>query len=429
MEKRDRSSKNLFILGTLITSLILVYISTVWLLPTLTRYIYREQDEIKAYYTALYFASNGDGKTIAMENNEGYVEFDLRNYIDENVTQRNIVYHISKPTEYYDKYGKPIDNVEKHLEDPNNQLYVLDVWKNPKLISRSTYYYNVSIEKNTGEEAPEDMIGNESKTLKHYLFRYEKLGTSAVGKTHTVTCKIESTRDNELQEDTISLVVQLTYPYKEVLIINMKVSNRLVTFAHGETTLFDINFDQLYIQSSDLYANYKNDQNTIRTAYVDNDTHYEYTPYAFKLTITWSGYVLDEENLEGIHLGTSSSLGADKYSDSLSNNDQRSEIYPNPEGDKPYIDIDKSTIVKIDSDYSTETGHTGELIIFIPQSTDICLLFLKTATKGTVDVKVEAYVKLVDNNTTTEGYELYEQNIFGGYVHTDGKYNLFSYEN
>ena len=83
---RDKKRTKIIFLCSLIATLILVYISSAWLLPTLSRYIKRTQDEIRAHYTALYFASTGEGKTIAMEDGIGYIDFDLRNYVGENVT-------------------------------------------------------------------------------------------------------------------------------------------------------------------------------------------------------------------------------------------------------------------------------------------------------------------------------------------------------
>ena len=40
--------------------------------------------------------------------------------------------------------------------------------------------------------------------------------------------------------------------YKEVLIINMNVSNRLITFAHKEIDMFDVPFDKLYVPFTNI---------------------------------------------------------------------------------------------------------------------------------------------------------------------------------
>lgn len=437
MFNKDKSQKRLLVLGLLIVTLIFVYVFQTWLLPTLTRYIYREQDEIRAHYTALYFASTGEGKTIALENDEGFVEFDLRNYIGEKVTQRDIVYTISKPSVFYDDSGNAIADVKSYLEESSdNELHVLDVWGKPKKVEKSTYLYDVEIVKNNGEVYSEGV----------YAFSYEKLGSSAVGKVHNVTCKV-SRNSQEIptvnyletgEEPTISLVVQLSQPYKEVLIINMKISELLITFSHKEIDMFNVMFDKVYIQTADLFA-YNKSTNTQRTqAIAGGKNYYQFNSYAFKVTITWSGYVLDEDKLEDIHIGTAPYPGGDRQDDVMDPNGiiNNGGTTPNPDSDKPYLDVEKSTIAKINSLYDDANGHSGELVIFVPQSSDIYLLFLKTANSGRIDVKVETYISYYHYNEslgtgecTNSAYKLYNDVFFGAYVHDidDTKFNLAEY--
>lgn len=414
MPKRDKRHLRIIFLGSLILLLIFIYISRVWLFPTISRYIKRDQDEIRAHYTSLYFASTGEGKTIALEDNVGYIDFDLRNYVGENVTQRDIVYTISKPTEFYTSKGDPIPAQNLEEEAQNDNLHVLDVWGQPKKVAKNTYLYDVEIVKNSGE-----VIGD-----KVYTFSYEQLGASAKGKVHTLTCKVQKINDDEVLDDTISLVVQLSKPYKEVLIINMKVSNRLITFSHKEINMFDVIFDKIYIQTIDLFAYHKGPEKIPRIqSILESSDYYKYTSYAFKLTITWNGYILDENKLENIHIGTSSYPGDIKHPDTSDG------TTPNPNVDAPYIDITQSTIAKINS-VKDENGHSGELVIFVPQGSDINLHFLKTSTSGSIDVKIEAYVTYVSGNTETSGYQIYSQSIFGGYLHNlEDKYNLANYSN
>ena len=421
MPKRDKRQIRLLFLGSLIILLIFVYISQAWLFPTISRYIKREQDEIRAHYTALYFASTGEGKTISLEDSVGYVDFELRNYIGENVTQRDIVYTISKPSVFYDDQGKEIPEDELAAQAAADNLHVLDVWKKPQKVAKSSYLYNVEIVTNSGEVYSDNM----------YTFTYEKLGASAKGKVHTLNCKVTRIDGKDPSDDTISLVVQLSKPYREVLIINMKVSNKLITFAHKEINLFDVTFDKLYVQTADLFAYYKGSSKTPRTAKISNTEYYKYTSAAFKLTITWSGYILDEEKLEDIHIGTSSTPGGSKNqdgtdSDGVTNNNGAT---PNIDIYKPYFDIEKSTIAKINSTYDEKKGHRGELVIFVPQGSDIFFHFLKTSTTGTIDVKIETYVTYTISNVDVESrYEVYTDTIFGGYLHTNDKYNLAKYD-
>ena len=422
MAKRDRKQSRLLFLGSLIIALIFVYISQAWLFPTITRYIKREQDEIRAHYTALHFASTGEGKTITLEDSVGYIDFDLRNYVGEKVTQRDIVYTISKPSVFYDSDGEQIaeEDLEEYAQADN--LHVLDVWGEAKKVAKSSYLYDVEIVRNTGEVVSENV----------YTFTYEKLGDGAKGKVHTLTCKVTRTDGSEPLDDTISLVVQFTKPYKEVYIINMKVSNRLITFSCKEISMFDIPMDKIYIQTADLFAYHKGEEEIEKTINVSSYESYKFTPYAFKLTITWSGYILDEDKMEDIHIGTSSYPGGGKNSDGVDsdgiiNNDGTT---PNEDIYEPYLDIEKSTIAKINSTYDVKKGHRGEMIIFVPQGSDIFFFFMKSASSGTIDVKIETYVTYIVNDIEFDSrYEIYSDTVFSGYEHIDEKYNLTNYSN
>ena len=422
MPNKEKQKNRILIMSTLITILLLIYITQAWLFPTISRYIIREQDEIRAHYTSLYFSTTGEGKTVALENGVGYVDFDLRNYIGEKVTQRDIEYTVSKPSVFYDASGNEIPqaNIPTYLSTEGNDLHVLDVWGKPQKVADGTYLYSIDVVANTGEVVMEGK----------YKFTYEQLGAGAKGKEHSLTCRLTRDVEGEPLDEKISLVVQLSKPYKEVYIINMSVSSRLITFSNKEINLYGVQFDKLYIQTADIFAYKKNATNDPRTATISADEYYKYTSYAFKLTITWSGYMLDEDRLEDIHIGTSSVPGGEKDHDAIDPDGiiNNTGGVPNPEFDKPYIDVKKSTIAKINSIYSDQNGHTGELVIFVPQSSEIFLQFLKTANSGTVDVKVETYVTLVANDIElTSGYVIYSQSVFGGYEHTNNKFNLMNY--
>lgn len=426
MFNKKQSKRRIILLSSLIITLLLIYICQTWLLPTLTRYIHREQDEIRAYYTALYIDSTGEGKTICLENSVGYVNFDLRNYVGENVTQRDIVYSISKPSVFYDEFGNEIDNalINDYLSDPANDLHILDVWGNPQKVARSSYLYNVEITENNGEVVSSGT----------YAFTYEKLNNSAKGKVHSITCKVTREDGQEPLNDEISLVVQLTKPYKEAFIINMKVSNRLISFAHKEIETFHVPMDKIYVQTQDLFAYHKDGLNTYKEVAVNETTAFRFTSYAIKLTISWSGYVLDELGLENIHIGTSPYPGSDKWYDSVDQfgNVNNSGAIPNANYDLPYLDIKQSTIARLNSLYDAENGHSGELIIFVPQGSDFFLNFIKDVNQnnrqGSIDVKIETYVSyVVDGEVFNSNYRIYSDTELNGYEHIDNLYNLASY--
>ena len=430
MNKKDKSQVRLLFLGTLIITLLLVYISTTWLFPTLSRYIKREQDEIRAHYTALHISSTGEGKTIALENGVGYIEFDLRNYVDENVTQRDIVYTISRPTIFYDSKGTPLasDKIDEHIAG-GNKIHVLDVWNKAKLVEDQTYLYDIEIVQNSGEVISEGVYG----------FTYEKLETGAKGKTHRITCKVTA-RDltRAISSDRISIVVKLSQPYEEVVIINMNVSDRLITFSHKEIEMFYVPFDKLYVQTADIFAYIKNEDGIMNN---DSDRLittesgcYKYTSYAIKLTLYWTGYLIDETKLEEIYTGTSSKPGDIKDYDTVNQYGQNNDIgtIPNPNIHSPYLDTKQARIARLNSVYDSSNGHHGEMVLFMPQGSDIFMHFSKTATMGTIYAKIEIYVEYWENNTLIKsGYELYSNEVFGGYNHSrvDGEdyYKIASY--
>ena len=406
---RDRKTR-IFLLSSLILTFIVIYISSAWLLPTLSRYIKRTQDEIRAHYTALYFASTGEGKSVVMEDGTGYIDFDLRNYINENVTQRDIVYTISKPSVFYDSNGNVIDDPKTTTKD----LHVLDVWGNPQKVAKSSCYYDVEIVQNNGEVVSHGV----------YTFTYEKLGTGAKGKVHTLTCKITADEGYVTKDDQISLVVQLSKPYKEVLIINMNVSTRLVSFSHKEIDIFNVAFDKIYVQTADLFAYHKDNNEGNWTGGQYHINNYYFTSYALKLTIKWSGYILDELKLEDVHIGTSPGHNEIGKYDTVDQNGNINDNGTTPNDSlNPYIDITKSTIAYINSKL-VDSKYEGELVIYIPQGSDIFFHFLKSNTSGSIDVKIEAYV--IDTDSNTSSYKLYDD-VLGGYTHTNDYYNLASY--
>lgn len=433
MLTRAKSQTRLLFIGSLIITLIFIYISTTWLFPTLSKYIKREQDEIRAYYTALHFATTGEGKTIALENGVGYIDFDLRNYVGENVTERDIVYTISKPTTFYDSLGNPIpeEELEEHVNGGKG-IYVLDVWKTPQRVKDETYLYDVEIVRNNGEVVSEGV----------YEFTYEKLAVGAKGKIHNLTCKITARDKNrDLSNDQISIVVKLQKPYEEVLIINMNISNRLITFAHKNIEVFSVPLDKVYMQTADLFAYTKNEDeekfnDVERKIEVGPNKYYLYTPYAMKLTLYWTGYMLDEIELEEIYTGTTFSPGSIKDYDTVDNKGTDNHIgtIPNPNLYDPYIDLKQARIARLNSLNDNTYGHRGEMVLFMPQGSDIYFHFLKKGDVGHIYVKIELYVDYYENDVKVKsGYEIYSEDIFGGYNHErvngEDYYNLASYVN
>ena len=200
--------------------------------------------------------------------------------------------------------------------------------------------------------------------------------------------------------------MQLEKPYKEVFIIDIVASSKLVTFSTTDIVHYENTFNSINVQSADLYAYTKSGDK--RADVVIGDKTYEYTSKAFKLTFTWEGFILDENGLEGIQFGTNGSPDNNGSGSNINN-------------DAYYLDIDRPVISKIDA-----TLNKGELVIFVPQGSSFSLNFLPfigEESKYKIDVKIEICLK-------SEGLTLFElyDSAFFGYNHDEGtkKYNLFT---
>lgn len=368
-EKRKLISLCSLLLFLVVILAVMIGISSHSADPTSTRYIQREKDEIRAYYSSLYFDTTGEGMGIVLENGIGYASFELKNYIDKDVTKRDIEYRIETVNQFYNKSGEKLDTL-----DGNQDLYVLDLWNTPTKIENDTYKYEVSLDTDSGETTTE---GN-------YLFKYEERGTNAVGKTHKVTLKVER-NDATTPMDTIekiSIVVEIIKPYKTIYIINMYVTNRLILFSDMDVEIMETHFKSLQIQTADSFSYY--DSNSIKQ---------EQTANAFQVTLTWEGLILNENNLKTIHNNVLDVLETT--------------------GTEGFLDISKPYIVEIQQFTADSGKDSGKLVIYIPPSADFSLNFLPTSDS----FKVQATVSIYDE--CSNQYVLYTQNQFAGYVFGD----------
>lgn len=365
-----KEKRKFFMLATILIVMITsCFILTVINSYTKTRLIQRKEDEVKAYYTALYFDGTGEGSAIALDNNIGYVTFDLMNFIDEDVTERDIVYEIATQDDFYtDKAEQiPSNNNEEGDLEKYPKIHVLDVWGQPKEVGRDSWKYSFEIFSNNGEIYEGDPIVGSKESVTDYMFKYEKLnnGTSstAVGKTHNITLKI--LRDNTLAPfvgtENISVVVQLLKPYKEVYLINMTISERLIVFSNNKIVEMEHDVEELHIQTADIYSHTDEGERVYGTKYFSSN--------ALQVTLTWSNLIFNE--------------------------------------------ILASTLPKdvLITDFSTLSSDSGTITLLIPQGSDFKLQFYATNAKFNVTAKVEIW----DKNISTPAYVLYNQD-FGGYT-------------
>ena len=360
-------------------ALILLIAVQIIFLPTVARYVKQESDKIIASYTSLYMSSDGEGKVVSVEDKLGYLNLKLMNYEDSNVTQRDIEYTISRPTTFYDSNGVAITDIESYLETAGNQLHVLDVWNQPQVVGRDTYKYTQSIASSDGETKN----GN-------YLFSYEKLNNSAVGKIHNLLIEFHRDRGSDFRgTEDVSIIVQLSRPYREVFIINVKVSDKLIVFSNTDALVYETTFQRLYIQSADIFSHYKGTTESLREYEnrIDSSKTVKIAPRALQVTIKWDNFYFDVNCLKDYHLSGDNIPGIN-----------------NTAGN---IDISKPYVSNLDIANKT-------LIMYVPQGSNFYLDFLQIDKDAisTVDVRVE--VAIIDNGTMK--YDIYD-NVYAGYTY------------
>ena len=372
-------------------ALILLIAVQIIFLPTVARYVKQESDKIVASYTSLYMSSDGEGKVVSVEDKLGYLNLKLMNYEDSNVTQRDIEYTVSRPTKFYNANGEAIENedIETYLAaDPSNQLHVLDVWNQPQVVGRDTYKYIQSITSSDGETTT-----NTNTPGDDYLFSYEKLNNSAVGKIHNLLIEFERDRGTDFKgTEDVSIIVQLSKPYKEVFIINVKISDKLIVFSNTDSLVYETTFQRLYIQSADIFSHYKGTTEILRKYNKRGTTeaqaqYVQIAPRALLVTFKWDNFYFDVNCLKDYHLP----------------NDN----IPGINSDAGNIDISKPYVSNLDIANKT-------LVMYVPQGSNFYLDFLiiDDTLLSTVDVRID--VTIIDGGD--KSFDIYDE-IYGGYNH------------
>ena len=360
----------------ILVSILTVMVCSLIVEDTSTRYIKREQDEIRAYYTGLYFDQNGDGSPVALENNVGFVDFQIMNYIDDNVTKRDITYDIKTIDKFYDDKGVEIGKANLPTAE---KLYVKDVWNNPQEIGKDSYKYNVSITNNDGETRTEPVNGVDQLV---HLFSYEERDESAVGKIHNVTVRIE--RKDEYGEmsgstEQVSLVIQLNKPYKQVYVVDILVSNRLIVFGQKTVEEFDMNITKVNVQTFDIFSHTEETGTYVPRK---NQIGGTFTSKAFKVVFEWDNMIVNENDFLHFH------------------NDQLDILSGSPDG----LDISKPYLVNIN-----QTSDYGTLEMYVPQSSSFTFNCMITDENAYMRAKVYVY------DLASSQYVLYNQADWGGY--------------
>lgn len=350
-------------------------IFTLVLEKTSTRYIQRQKDEIRGYYTSLYFDSQVSGSGVVLENNEGWVDLTLMNYKDNHVTKRDITYTIPTINTFYNQQGKPIEIV-----DGSQDLYVLDVWKKPKMVGVDTYKYDVNvlandatIDENTGE----------------YIFRYENRDESSdegIGKKHHITVQLKRKQDapKMTNAEHVSIVIQLQKPYKEVYIIDLTISNQLIVFSHTTNQVLGVDFNMVHIQTANIFSHLQ-EETTSNSILRVNENNQPFSSKAFLVQLSWRGMLLDKSSLIPLHNGA------------------EMPIWKNINQEYG-LDITEPYIVHVE-----QSDSGGTLSIYVPQASDFDLRYLPVDST----YQLQAMIYIYDEVEKT--YVLYDIHPWGGY--------------
>lgn len=385
MQEKKRFFRLLSVLIILVT-ILTVMVCSLLVTDTKTRYIKREQDEIRAYYTDLYCDNTGDGSVVALENGVGYVNFEIMNYIGEDVTKRDITYNIKTIDKFYDLNGNEIAADKLATTD----LHVKDLWGKPLPIGKDSYKYDVSITKNDGEKN-QDI---KTKAEYPYLFSYEEREESAVGKIHNVTVQLKrkSTDMAPGTTESVSLVIQLDKPYKEIYIVDIIVSNRLIVFSTTEVETFDIDMIDVQVQAFDIFG--YNTSGNVNPGITPGIT---YTSRPFKVVLEWKNLIVNENDFKFIHNNQNGILGGlvDESTDGT--------------------DISRPFVQSFE-----QTGDSGIIVMYVPQSSNFDFSCLPTSEDACMIATVYVYNgKLSTDSTIPVGYTTYDQSNWGGYTELD----------
>ena len=389
MEKKKFFNR-LIVFVLLQIGLAIIFMNSYVVEDTKSRYIEQAKDQIRAHYTALYFDSSISSATLALENDVAYINFDLMNFIGEDVTKHDIEYVITKPAQFYDNKGNPI------TPNGTNDLYVLDVWNQPQQVGNDTYKYETEIVENTGEKV---------EGTNAYKFTYETVGGGtedensevnggqAIGKTHNVTVKITRTDSSTfITGEKISVVIKLNNPYEEVLIIDFTILDTLITFSNSSGTIFETEFEKMQIQTANIFSYQYSEENSSYVPRLNpQDNNEAFTSYGFKVTLVFDNLVLDRNSLDQLHM-------------------------ENDGGTPSNIDITKPYILSVEN-----TGTGGTIVMYVPEASSFDFNFLQIDLNKDYLFKVQVEVYLYNKTTDKYYYEVYS-NALGGYDHSSGGY-------
>lgn len=396
MNKRKFFARTLIMLFTLSVFLFLLLSNS--LTTTSTRFVKQDKDEIYAKYTALYFRTSVKEAAIAYENGKAYISFEVFNYEGTWVTQRDIEYKVRiNEVDYYYNDGSnyvPIEDKVNHT----GPVYVKDVWGNNVEVGEDTLKYNSDLIEFQGESVTRNILdgeGNKTGEYTNQYFTYEPLGATGVSKSHKLT--VELNRINPIEtlgeDEKVSLVIELVQPYRQIYVINLTITDKIITFASNDSEKFETALETIKCQTVNVFSHTYNNKNRVTVSDYDSLNGKKYLSEGVLVEFVFDGLYLDENNLGTIHMPSNGS--------SYSN-----------------IDITQPFIIPQNGDAVTYNDNTGTLRMYVPQASEFELYFLPITEQYSVKVNIQVSLEI--------GYTLYDD-LIAGYTHTDDYYTIMSH--
>lgn len=337
---------------SLILLLVLALLTAIAAGTSVSRYVFREQDQITGSFTDLYFSHDGQGRVVLMEpesssensNYVGYFTFTANNYEGDNVTPRNIEYRLRLPTQtelsngyIMDAWGTEqslINSEEDRVTVSNTQKYELA-------------YYDDGVNSSTIAAIPD--------------------GENFLPNSHSDMFTLTRNADGErLESETIYLIAEITYPYQELHLFTVNTSTNLLTVSATPVRDPETHFS---------YTQYWVNVQTARSFV--NAVEGVYTDSPVKVVLTWTAdapVIFDSGRFaaatEGSMVnkepyGDSNQWGEYRwYAESTSENDRYTNIVTLylPQGSDArlyfYVYGQTSFSLKAEAWFQTETGGT-----------------------------------------------------------------------
>ena len=257
--------------GVLCGLVLIIMILQIIIMPTISKLRDVHIDEVRGYYTSLFYNHDGEGNAIALEplysgetivGYNGTFSIHFSNFNEEGITQRDITYKI----------------YTKEIEEDNGNYFVEGVWGRHISVKKDTNKYDINIlnEGSTKETADE-------KELISYATNNPDGNPTGATNLHIIelTRKPEySVWDPSVQYEEVTIIIELINPYREIIVFNVRTSPRLIVYNVVELKKFNRTVNRLFIQTANTWDRITSGEKS-------------YAPDAFRVVFHWINQSFD----------------------------------------------------------------------------------------------------------------------------------------